>query len=58
MAVATGACNSGKMTRDTGQKPGKADEESEVNRSKDSMIGVTGGGVWHVKFTVALKQGG
>lgn len=47
MAV-TRACNSGKTTLDTGQRPGKTDEQREANRSKDSMIGVTGGGVCQV----------
>lgn len=45
VAVAKGACNCGKMTLDTGQRPGKTDEESEANRTKDSMMGVTGGRV-------------
>lgn len=58
MAGATGACNSGKMTPGAGQRPGKTDEDREPNRAKDNMIGATGGGVWHVKFTVAGKQGG
>lgn len=52
------ACNSGKMTPGAGQRPGKTDEDREPNRAKDNMIGATGGGVWHVKFTVARKQGG
>lgn len=58
MAGATGACNSGKMTLGTGQRPGKTDEDREPNRAKDNMIGAKGGGVWHVRFTVARKQGG
>lgn len=58
MAGATGACNSGKMTLSTGQRPENIGEDTEPNRAKDNMMGATGGGVWYVKCTVIHEHGG
>lgn len=57
MAGATAACNSGNITLSTGQRPGNTDGDRELNSTKDNMMGATGGGVWHVKFTVIHKHG-
>lgn len=58
MARATGACNSGKMTLSTGQRPGNTDRDRELNRAKDNMMGTTAGGECYVKFTVTHKHAG
>lgn len=58
MVGATGACNSGKMTLSTGQRPGSKDENRKPNRAKDNMMSVMGGGVWHDTFTAAHEHRG
>lgn len=58
MAGATRACKSGKMTLCTGQRPGNTDEDRKPNRAKDNIMGVMGGGVWHVMFTAAHERCG
>lgn len=46
------------MTLGTGQRPGNTDEDSKPNSAKDYLMGVMGGGVWHVTFPAAHEHRG